>query len=138
MADRAPAHPAQPRARGWASLQRSADDRIVAGVAGGVAGAAGLNATVVRVAFVALTFAAGLGLLLYVVAWLLLPSEGAVESLGGAAVRRRQDVRPVVAVGMIVLGGLLLVRQARVFWFSDGLVWPVVVAAMGLYVIWRQ
>jgi signal transduction histidine kinase len=50
----------------------------------------------------------------------------------------RHDARPVFGVGMIVLGGLLLLRQIGALWFDDAVVWPVVVAAMGLYVIWRQ
>src|SRR5205807_4580825 len=39
---------------------------------------------------------------------------------------------------MIVFGSLLLLRLVSPFGFNDALVWPVVIAAMGLYVIWRQ
>ena len=122
----------------WLAVRRTLDDRVIAGVAGGLAAAFHVRPWLVRAAFIALAFAGGVGLLLYVLCWLLVPVAGAPESVGGAAVRRRQDLRPVVAVGMIVLGALLLLRQVSPFGFNDSLVWPVVLAAMGLYVIWRQ
>jgi len=129
---------AQPAPTQWLPMRRSLDRRVIAGVAGGLAAAFHVRPWLVRAAFVALALAGGVGLLLYVLCWLLVPVAGAPESVGGAAMRRRQDLRPVVAVGMIVLGALLLLRQVSPFGFNDTLVWPVVLAAMGLYVIWRQ
>ena len=128
----------QPASTQWSPVRRSLDERVIAGVAAGVASALHLRPWLVRAAFVALALAGGVGLLLYVLAWLLVPVAGSPESVGGAAMRRRQDLRPVAAVGMIVLGSLLLLRLVSPFGFNDALVWPVVIAAMGLYVIWRQ
>ena len=55
-------------------LMRSTDDRVIAGVAGGIAHHFGLDATLVRVVW-ALTLLFGwLGLLAYVVLWIVLPS----------------------------------------------------------------
>jgi signal transduction histidine kinase len=42
-----------------------------------------------------------------------------------------------VAIGSIVLGVILLVRATGV-WFSDAFVWPLLLAGVGLAVIWRQ
>ena len=128
----------QPAPTQWSPVRRSLDGRMVAGVAAGLASALHLRPWLVRAAFIALALAGGVGLLLYVLGWLLVPVAGSPESVGGAAMRRRQDLRPVAAVGMIVLGSLLLLRLASPFGFNDALVWPVVIAAMGLYVIWRQ
>lgn len=111
--------------------------RMVAGVASWIASRLGVSAAWVRVAFVALTFAGGIGVALYVLGWLLIPDESADAPMARAAGRTRHDGRQVAAVGMVVLGALLLLRQSGV-WFDDGVVWPVVVAAMGLFVIWRQ
>ncbi|MGH3851217.1 MAG: PspC domain-containing protein, partial [Pseudonocardiaceae bacterium] len=111
--------------------------RMVAGVAAWAAGRLGVSPVAMRAAFVALTFAGGVGIALYVIGWLLIPDEGTEESIARAAARQHQDGRQVAAVGMVVLGVLLLARQSGV-WFGDGIVWPVVVAAMGLFVIWRQ
>lgn len=118
-------------------LCRSSDDRVVAGVAAGLAHRLGIAPVVVRCAFVVLTLAAGTGAMLYVLGWLLLPDRDAPESIGQTALRERQDSRAVLALGMLVLGGLLLLRETGV-WFGDAVVWPVALAAVGLYVIWRQ
>ncbi|MDA8297271.1 MAG: PspC domain-containing protein [Actinomycetota bacterium] len=56
-------------------LRRSASDRMLAGVAGGVAAWLGADAQLVRIGFVAAALAGGLGVPLYLAAWLLLPEE---------------------------------------------------------------
>lgn len=112
--------------------------KVVAGVCGGVAEAFGIDPLVVRVAAIALALAGGAGAVAYVAGWLLLPREGEGESLVEAARRRRRlDSAEMLALGAIVLGVVLLVRAAGL-WFNDAIVWPVALAGFGLAVIWRQ
>ena len=119
-------------------LARSRGDRVLGGVCGGLAGALGLDPLVLRVATVALTLAGGTGALLYVLAWLVLPEEGSDRSLAqAAAAGRRHDAGEVLAVGSIVLGVILLARAGGL-WFNDAFVWPLLLAGVGLAVIWRQ
>ena len=59
-------------------LYRSTADRKVTGVCGGIAERYGLDASLVRLGFVAATFLGGVGLPLYVVAALVVPSHPAV------------------------------------------------------------
>jgi phage shock protein C len=54
-------------------LHRSDTDRMVAGVSGGLADYTGIDATVWRVGFVALTVLGGSGALLYVLLWVVVP-----------------------------------------------------------------
>ena len=54
-------------------LTRSRTDRMIAGVCGGFADYAGVDVNLVRLALVALTLFAGSGIVLYVIAWLILP-----------------------------------------------------------------
>jgi phage shock protein C len=55
---------------------RSASDRMVAGVCGGLAQQFGVPTAVIRLAFVLMTFfAGGVGLLIYLVLWIVMPSE---------------------------------------------------------------
>jgi phage shock protein PspC (stress-responsive transcriptional regulator) len=56
-------------------LLRSKDDRMVWGVAGGLAAHVGFNATLVRLTFVLLTFFGGAGLLAYLVLAVALPED---------------------------------------------------------------
>ncbi len=57
-----------------AQLTRSKTDRVIAGVAGGIAERFGLDPTLVRIAWVVSIFFGGFGILLYVVLWIVLPT----------------------------------------------------------------
>ena len=57
-----------------AQLTRSKTDRVIAGVAGGIAERFGLDPTLVRIAWVVSIFFGGFGILLYVVLWIALPA----------------------------------------------------------------
>ena len=62
------------RLRPAPGMARSADDRVVAGVAGGVGRHLGVDPTVVRLILGVLTIANGSGAVLYLVGWTLLPA----------------------------------------------------------------
>lgn len=59
-------------------LERSRNDRLVAGVLGGFAQRFGWNPTLLRILFVLVSVlsAAFPGILVYLLAWLLIPEEG--------------------------------------------------------------
>jgi phage shock protein C len=59
-------------------LMRSTNDRVIAGVAGGVAQYFGLDPTLVRVAWVVAVVFGGFGFLAYIILWIVLP-EGEQE-----------------------------------------------------------
>jgi phage shock protein PspC (stress-responsive transcriptional regulator) len=63
----------QPEAR---PLRRSADDKMLGGVAGGVARYLDADVTLVRVIIAALGLLTGAGVALYLAAWLLIPADG--------------------------------------------------------------
>jgi len=56
-------------------LTRSRDDRMIAGVAGGLADYLGIDPSLVRIAWVVLFLAGGLGLLIYIIMWIVVPEE---------------------------------------------------------------
>lgn len=61
-------------------LRRSKDDRMLAGVCGGIAKLVGIDATLVRIGLVAATlFGFGAGVVLYVACWILMPEEESTE-----------------------------------------------------------
>ena len=62
-----PVAPVRPR------LTRSRTEKMLGGVAGGLAEHTGVDAVLWRVAFLALTVAGGSGVLLYGLLWLLMP-----------------------------------------------------------------
>lgn len=72
-------------------LRRSTDDRMLAGVAGGIARYLDADVTLVRIIIAALALLNGVGLALYIAAWLLLPEDGQDQSLAAAWIARRQN-----------------------------------------------
>jgi phage shock protein PspC (stress-responsive transcriptional regulator) len=74
-------------------LRRSADNKMLAGVAGGIARYLDADVTLVRVIIAALALLNGAGLALYIAAWLLIPEDGHDQSLAAAWIADRQNRR---------------------------------------------
>ena len=72
-------------------LRRSTDDRMLAGVAGGLARYLNVDATLVRIAFVVLTVIGGAGVPLYLASWLLIPEDGADQSIAASFLDSRRN-----------------------------------------------
>ncbi len=71
-------------------IRRSFQDRVLTGVAGGIGHYFGVDATIVRVAFVVLTIFGGVGIPLYVAGLLLIPEEGSDISIAGSLIESLQ------------------------------------------------
>jgi phage shock protein PspC (stress-responsive transcriptional regulator) len=63
------------------ALYRPNHDRMLAGVASGIARYLAVDVLLVRIALVALIIVGGIGLPLYLACWLLIPDEGASQSI---------------------------------------------------------
>ncbi len=75
---------------GGKRLLRIRQGRLVAGVCTGLAAYFGVDVNLVRLAFGVLTVFYGVGVLLYLVAWLLLPEEGEDGSILESFVNKRR------------------------------------------------
>ncbi len=62
-------------------LYRSRTDRVLGGVAAGLADYLNLDITLVRLAFLLLGLADGAGVLLYLAMWIVVPEEGAGQRI---------------------------------------------------------
>jgi signal transduction histidine kinase/phage shock protein PspC (stress-responsive transcriptional regulator) len=121
-------------------IYRGRENRIVAGVADGIADYLAVDPAFVRLAFAALSFAGGAGIAIYGLCWVLVPQipEGETRSPVGSAGRSRAPSAQVaLAVGLVVLGLLLLFRASG-FWVGDNLVWPALLAAAGVALVWQR
>jgi phage shock protein C len=58
-------------------LRRSETDRVIAGVAGGIAQRFGFNSTLVRLAWVVSVLFGGFGIVIYLILWIALPKGAA-------------------------------------------------------------
>jgi phage shock protein PspC (stress-responsive transcriptional regulator) len=71
-------------------LRRSFQDRMLTGVAGGIGHYFGVDAMIVRIAFVVLTVFGGVGIPLYLAGVLLIPEEGSDVSIVGSLIESLQ------------------------------------------------
>lgn len=72
-------------------LYRLRHGRLVAGVCAGLAAYFGIDATLVRLAFAVLTVFGGLGILLYLCAWVIIPDETDGTSIADNFVNKRRS-----------------------------------------------
>ena len=72
-------------------LRRSADDKMLAGVGGGIARYLNADVTLVRVIIAILALFTGAGVALYLAAWLLIPADGEDQSIAAAWIASRRD-----------------------------------------------
>lgn len=90
---------AEPEGRG--RLYRNEQDKIIGGVASGLANYFGIDPAIIRVLFVALFFGGGSGLLIYILLWIVLPSRSLITNI-----RKRLYRDPDEKVIAGVAGGL--------------------------------
>jgi phage shock protein PspC (stress-responsive transcriptional regulator) len=112
-------------------LVRSRTHRVIAGVCGGLAEYLRVDPVIVRVVAVALVFAGGAGVLLYLAAMLLVPKEG---EGGGPAEAPGRAVTIAGVVVLVVAIGVVLPFHGG--WWGGGALVLGLVALAGL-VVWR-
>ncbi|MFH8745895.1 PspC domain-containing protein [Streptomyces rimosus] len=133
-------------------LYRSADGRMLGGVARGLAGHLGLPVSWVRVVFVALFMAEGMGALLYAAFWFIVPlGVGGVDAtranasaagpglLGKARGRtgRKADKGQILAL-LTLLAGAAVVASKFQLGRANAYVWPILLIGAGVALVWRQ
>ncbi|MGA9114542.1 MAG: PspC domain-containing protein [Candidatus Dormiibacterota bacterium] len=115
-------------------LYRLRDDRVVAGVASGLGAHLDVDPIWVRLAFVVLVFFAGLGVLLYIAAWVAMPEiDGLPPGSAGGPPRvhgRGPDAR--IIVGAVFLIAAVLVLAGSFNFFDSGLIWGAALIGIGL------
>jgi phage shock protein C len=70
-------------------LCRPTQDRLLAGVAAGIARYLNVDVTVVRIVFAVLAIVGGAGVPLYLAGWLLIPEEGSGQSVASQFIQSR-------------------------------------------------
>ena len=120
-------------------LTRSRNERVLGGVAGGIAEYLGIDPVLVRIAWVILVLAGfGLGLIVYIVAWIIIPEAEPGEAPARAP---RQHGEPGVAaavifgVVLIAVGAVALLRAIDVRGPSLQLILVAVLALVGVGLI---
>jgi phage shock protein C len=129
-------------------LMRSQNDKILAGVCGGLAAYLGIDATIVRLAFLLLIPASGLGLLVYFILAVIMPTEGSADlddgtirikvdevttATGATRQSRAHPQGPTIAGILLVLVGLYLLLDISAVVF-----WSLLLVGLGIYLVLRR
>ncbi|KNB51971.1 ATP-binding protein [Streptomyces caatingaensis] len=144
--------PAGPDPAPLRKLYRSAEGRMLGGVARGLAGHLGVPVAWVRLVFLALLMAQGMGALLYAVFWFVVPlGVGGVEAPRPAAVpedgvaadgrrhlfSRKPDRGQILAFLALIVGAAILLDRLHLG-RANVYVWPLVLIGAGVALVWRQ
>jgi phage shock protein C len=122
-------------------LWRSRDDRVIAGVCGGLGRYLGVDPVLVRIAAVVLVFAGGAGILLYAIGWIVMPEEPelvAGQPVAGTEPPERTSGAVLLGFVFVVLGAFFLVDELWPDFLSWQYVWPVALIAVGLAILLRS
>lgn len=120
-----------------APLRRDRERGVFGGVCAGLGQRLGIDPLILRVGFIAGAAAGGVGLAIYMLAWALIPGHGEARWSAPTVPGSRESWQVASGIGLLVLSVLLLFREWG-FWIGDALVWPVVLAAAGGALLWRE
>ena len=113
-------------------LVRAADGRVAGGVARGLASFTGLPVRAIRIAFVVLCAAQGLGVAADAIFWVFLPQDGGE---GRHADRRAQGALVATLLAVVVAFAVF----SALGWLDVGIsVAPLLAAVAGVALVWQQ
>jgi len=129
-------------------------EKVIGGVCAGIADYFDIDVAWVRLAFVLSIFIHGFGVIAYIVAWIVFPKDprsaaeveqmharAEAQTAGAERARRRRTAfshgsRNAVGI-ILVLLGLLFFMDQNFYWFRFDAFWPLILIALGLYMLVR-
>lgn len=115
-------------------LRRSTEDKVIAGVAGGLGRYFGIDPVLIRIAFVVLLFFGGSGFLLYLIGWIAIPEEKPGDLVGEAPRTGGGDTVRYIIGGLLVIGGAIWLL-GQLFPRFDEYLGPVILIGLGVAVL---
>ena len=117
-------------------LYRSRQERMVAGVCGGLGQYFNLDPVIFRLGFVILAFG-GFGVLLYIIFVIVVPERPLGDSepvISGSLASGRG--REILAITLVACGLLILANNLRLFYMPDwGQMWPILLIVAGGFLL---
>jgi phage shock protein C len=118
-------------------LYRSRKDSTIGGVCGGLGEYFGIDPTFVRIITVLLIFADGIGIIGYIIAWIIIPQHPVED--------QSEEKEPVSYAswnkyipGAILIGlGVFFIIREHYWWWHMERFWPLLLIIIGLFFIFR-
>lgn len=138
-------------------LYRSCDDRLIAGVCGGLGEYFDIDSSIVRLVFALLLIAGGSGLLVYIIAWVVIPSDPkcVTKETGAEEIKQKAETfakevkkelkdhkslnstKTIFGLIVLLLGITLLMENLFGLHLWQN-IWPIVVIAVGIVIIMKS
>lgn len=138
-------------------LFRSEKNKMIAGVCGGLSIAFGLDATLIRAIFALTALFGGGGILVYLLLWFIVPSEGKLSNSPDENVRaafeemkskakstleaegQKDNTKKFVAYSLLVFGVILLLQNFGILnWLQLGRLWPLLLILAGVITLTKK
>lgn len=127
-------------------LYRSRADKVIGGVCGGLGDYFNVDPAFIRIIAVLLVFAKGVGLLAYLIGWIIIPQEPVEES--AATAESPQEKSPnkrsysawnkYLPGAILIIVGLFFILERYYWWWDIGQFWPLLLIGLGVYLILRM
>lgn len=135
-------------------LVRSEEERMIAGVCGGLAQYLGIDPVLVRLAFLLLIPAGGVGFPLYFILMIIMPAESDIEltqseiveknleglgdTISSSVQRSREHPNgPAIAAGILIFMGIYFLLE-NFGWVSGNIFWPLALILLGVFMLIRR
>lgn len=130
-------------------LTRDPDDKMIGGVASGVAKYFQLDVSWVRIAFALATLFGASGFLIYVILWIAVPEDSKPpyvytdyrmekdEPIKPVSTKRNSNMNIMLGFILIVMGAYFLLDEFEIlpYWFQISKLWPLIFVAFGLMIL---
>lgn len=118
-------------------FRRKSKGKVLGGVCAGLADYFNIDVSLIRLAMILLALADGLGILFYILAWIVVPEEDGEEKKEEGKVEEQSslNVQVVGGVFLVLLGLYFLVKNYFGLFLPFEKVWPIFLIILGVWVI---
>ena len=133
----------------YKQIYRSQKNKVIAGVAGGIAEYFELDPVIVRAAFIITTLGWGFGFIAYFVLWIIMPTAKKVMEIQNDTIseelspddairseNRKTNSRIAAGITLIILGAMLFIDKF-ICWLDFHTFWPLALIILGVMILFR-
>jgi phage shock protein C len=114
-------------------LYRSRTNSMIGGVCGGLGEYLNVDPTIMRLVAVLLVFANGIGLLAYIIAWIIIPRNPGIEP--EVMVTEKSELNRLLPGLALIFLGLIFLLNSLIPWFRFKYLWPLILIVLGIFIL---
>lgn len=125
-------------------LYKSSNDKVFAGVCGGIGEYFGVDSVIIRLIWVVFTLMAGAGLIAYIIAAIIIPEKNSNRSSGDTYYNseetepaRHSSGMPALGIILIILGGIVLLKNF-IPWIPEEIFLAALLIGLGIFFITKK